>query len=248
MNFITGIIDIVFPPRCLACGAFLRLHPPPSLCEKCMQGIGFISPPLCPRCGMPFEGGQGSEHLCDQCIAEEKPFAVARSMARYEGSLHDAIQKFKYRGKTGIGTALGNILADFVSGVWDMRAFDLVIPAPLHISRLRERGFNQAVILSQPISRRFRIPLDFSSLQRIRFTPPQVGMGRHERSFNVKGAFAVKNHLAVVGKRILLVDDVYTTGSTLTECSHVLADAGAAAVAVLTLARTIGGHAEEKLP
>jgi ComF family protein len=212
-----------------------------------MQGIGFISSPLCPRCGMPFECAEGGDHLCDQCIAGEKPYAVARSMALYEGALHDAIQKFKYRGKTGIGTTLGNLMADFASGIWDMQAFDLIVPAPLHIKKLRERGFNQAVVLSQPVSRRFRIPLDFSSLKRIRATPPQVGMGKHARPLNVKGAFAVQNQEAVEGKRILLIDDVYTTGSTLIECSRVLVDAGAAAVAVLTAARAIGGHTAEKL-
>jgi ComF family protein len=166
-------------------------------------------------------------------------------VGRYEGTILTAIHRFKYHGKTGIGKALGNIMADFASGLWEMGAFDMIIPVPLHIKKLKERGFNQAIILARPLSKRFRIPLEFSALTRVRLTPPQVGIGKKGRSLNVRGAFSVTNPKVISGRKILLIDDVYTTGSTLGECSRVLMDANAQAVAVLTMARTIGGETPE---
>jgi len=246
LSILAGIADIIFPPCCVVCGETLQRHSSLSLCEKCIEGIRFISSPLCPRCGIPFSDAKGYDHLCGRCLTEEKPYALARSVGRYEGPILTAIHRFKYHGKTGIGKALGNIMADYASGIWEMGTFDLIIPVPLHIKRLRERGFNQAVILARELSKRFHVPLDFSSLKRVRFTPPQVGLGRQERSVNVKGAFSITTPQLLSGKKILLVDDVYTTGSTLVECSRVLVDANAEAVAVLTMARATGEHTTEK--
>ena len=249
MNLLAGIADIIFPPCCVVCGELLLHHSSLPLCEKCLAGIRFIDSPLCPRCGIPFPAEEDNDHLCGQCLTEERPYALARSVGRYEGALLTAIHKFKYHGKTGIGKALGNIMADFASGIWEMGTFDLIIPVPLHIKKLRERGFNQAVIMARELSKRFAVPLDFSSLKRVKFTPPQVGMGRKERSLNVKGAFSAVKPRNISGKKILLIDDVYTTGSTLMECSRVLIGAHAGAVAILTMARATGEHpaAEEEI-
>jgi ComF family protein len=133
-------------------------------------------------------------------------------------------------------------MADFAGGIWDMKAFERIVPVPLHRKRLRERGFNQAVILARQLSKRFDIPLDFTSLRREIFTQPQVGLGREARSANVHGAFAARHPERIAGRRILLVDDVYTTGSTLEECTRVLIRAQAEAVVVLTLARAVYDH------
>ena len=123
-----------------------------------------------------------------------------------------------------------------------MKVFDRIVPVPLHRKRLRERGFNQAVILARELSKRFDIPLDFISLRREIFTSPQVGLDREERSANVRGAFSATHPERIAGRRILLVDDVYTTGSTLAECARVLIRANAESVAVLTLARAVRDH------
>ena len=220
----------------------MERHYSAPLCLNCVRGISFITSPLCLSCGIPFSAEQEKDHLCSQCLTERKPYAVARSVARYDGTILNAIHMFKYHGKTGIGNVLGNIMADFVSGIWNMNAFDVIIPVPLHIKRLRERGFNQAVILARVLSKRFKIAFDITSLRRVLSTPPQVGLGKKERSVNVKGAFSVTNQNPISGKKILLIDDVYTTGSTLIECSRVLLDANAEAVAVLTMARAMGEH------
>lgn len=238
-GILTGIADLIFPPRCITCDNLLERHGPLPFCPPCLDGIRFIRSPLCPRCGVPFPVTEGEDHLCGDCLTAEKPYAVARAVGRYEETLLTAIHQFKYRGRTGIGEILGRIMADFAAGIWDMKVFERIVPVPLHRKRLRERGFNQAVILARELSKRFDIPLDFTSLRREVFTPPQVGLGREERSANVHGAFSARHPERITGRRILLVDDVYTTGSTLAECARVLLRANAETVTVLTLARAV---------
>jgi ComF family protein len=238
-EILTGVTDLIFPPLCITCGAVLEEHTPLPFCPPCAAGIHFIRPPLCPRCGIPFSSAEGEDHLCGECLATERPFAVARAVGLYEKTLLTAIHLFKYRGRIGMGEILGRIMADFAGGQWDMTVFSLIIPVPLHRKRLRERGFNQAVILAREIAKRFSLPLDVMTLRREHFTAPQVGLGREERSANVRKAFAVRKPEKIAGRRILLVDDVTTTGSTLTECASVLMKANAEAVAILTLARAL---------
>ena len=241
-EILTGIADVIFPPRCLTCGVIMECHGPLPFCPPCSAGIRFIRSPLCPSCGIPFASPEGEDHLCGECLVTERPYAVARAVGYYEETLLTAIHLFKYRGRTGIGEVLGKMMADFAGGIWDMKLFERIVPVPLHRRRLRERGFNQSMILARELSKRFDIPLDFTSLRREVFTPPQVGLGREARSANVHGAFAVRHPERIAGRRILLVDDVYTTGSTLAECARVLIRAQAEAVAVLTLARAVHDH------
>jgi ComF family protein len=242
IKVLTGIADLIFPPRCLTCGALLEVHGPLPFCPPCTDAIPFIHSPLCLRCGAPFPGTEAEDHVCGECLATERPYAIARSVGRYEETLLKAIHFFKYRGRTGIGRTLGRIMADFAGGTWDMKVFSLVMPVPLHRKRLQERGFNQAVILAREIANRFSLPLDFMTLRREVFTAPQVDLGREDRKKNVRGAFGVRMPEKVAGRKILLVDDVYTTGSTLTECASALMRAHAEAVVVLTLARAVHDH------
>ena len=241
-EILTGIADLIFPPRCITCEELLGQHGPLPFCATCLAGIHFIGSPLCPRCGTPFPVAEGEDHLCGGCLITERPYAVARSVGRYEETLLTAIHRFKYRGKSGIGDLLSEIMADFAEKTWDMKVFSRILPVPLHRRRLRERGFNQAVILARGLSRRFNIPLDFTSLRRNLFTPPQVGLDRKQRLANVQGAFIVTHPERIAGRRLLLVDDVFTTGSTLNECARVLIQAKAEAVAVLTVARAVYDH------
>lgn len=241
-GILTGIADLLFPPRCITCDIILKEHGPLPFCPHCTAGIHFIHSPLCPRCGIPFTAMEGEDHLCGECLVTQRPYAVARAVGLYEETLLQAIHLFKYRGRIGIGKVLGNLMADFAGGIWDMKVFSAIMPVPLHRKRLRERGFNQAVVLARKIAKRFDLPLDFVTLRREVLTKPQVGLGHEERSVNVRGAFTVRKPERTTGKRILLVDDVYTTGSTLAECAGTLLDAGADSVAVLTLARAARDH------
>lgn len=165
-------------------------------------------------------------------MREGRYFSWARGILIYDDATSKAIQKFKYNMDTTYSKALGLIISSYS----DLKSFDMVIPVPLHIKRLRERGFNQSLLLARAVGKRHRITVDPFALKRTRWTVPQVNLSGKERKLNVKGAFEVQKD--VKGKRVLLVDDVYTTGATVRECSKVLKKSGAKDVCVLTLART----------
>ncbi|MDO9586121.1 MAG: ComF family protein, partial [Syntrophales bacterium] len=162
-----------------------------------------------------------------------------RAVGRYETALMDVVHKFKYGGKTAVGERLGKLMAEFPYPAFNIMDYSLIMPVPLHPKRLRQRGFNQAAILAREISRRFSITLDFSSLERVVFTDSQASLGKEKREINVKAAFAVADPGKITGQKIILVDDVLTTGSTAKECARALLKHKAEQVAVLTLARTV---------
>jgi ComF family protein len=177
--------------------------------------------------------------LCGDCLTAPKPFAVARSVAAFDSVLLEAIHALKYDNKTGLGAGLGRMMTgDSYTGM-DMQGYTVIMPVPLHIRRLRERGFNQSLLLAKVISTRYAIPVDFIALRRQIDTPPQTRMGRKERQANIRGAFAVADRERVRKQHVLLIDDVYTTGSTLAECARTLLSGGATRVGALTLARAI---------
>jgi ComF family protein len=233
------LADVLFPPRCHSCRTVAEKLTNDLFCPACEEKIRYIRTPLCPACGIPYDDSEGSDHLCGDCLTAPKPFAVARSVAAFDGVLLEAIHAFKYHNKTGMGTGLGRMMtSDSYTGM-DMQDYTIIMPVPLHIRRLRERGFNQSLLLAKVLSASYAIPLDFITLRRERDTPPQTMMGRKERQANIKGAFGVTDKERVRKQRVLLIDDVYTTGSTLAECARVLLNCGAAQVGVLTLARAI---------
>lgn len=234
-----GIADTVFPPICVACGDVLNNDMESFFCSGCFSKIGFSKSPICSCCGLPFINYKGENHLCSDCISREQYFSAARSVGRYETPLRDAIHLFKYKGKIAVGKALGRLMAGFEYDSFNMRDYSLIMPVPLHQKRLRERGFNQSVVLASEVAVRHHINLDFMTLKRMVYTEPQVNLGRKERDSNVNGAFSITSSEGVNGERIILIDDVYTTGSTVRECARVLLENGAADVAVLTLARAV---------
>lgn len=240
-GLLSGMADCLFPPLCLACDVLLQDRPVLPLCKTCAAGIHRIVSPLCPICGWPYPATVDGDHLCGDCLLTPPAFSCARSLGRYEGTLLDAIHVFKYGGNTNMGRLLGEILAEAAYTGFQPGDWTVLIPVPLHVRRLRERTFNQSVLLARALSGRFGIPVDVLSLKRRRDTTPQVALGRAERRANIQGAFEVASPDRVAGQRVLLVDDVYTTGNTLNECARVLLDGGAVAVAALTLARALHG-------
>jgi ComF family protein len=181
----------------------------------------------------------GENRLCGDCLVTERYFTRARSVGYYQGMLLDAIHQFKYNGKVLFSSLLGDLLANCSLSSIDFRNYDLLIPVPLHKKRLRERGFNQALLLAGRIKKRWKLPVDCSVLKRIRWTDSQINLSRRIRLKNIKGAFQVMNQGKIKEKKILLVDDVYTTGFTANECSKTLIKSGASRVDVLTLARAV---------
>jgi len=207
---------------------------PSYLCPACLEKIEFIEPPVCARCGLPLDEGQ-----CPECRRIKFAFKGARAVGAYEGALRDAIHALKYSGHAVVAHDLGRLLADYILTYPSFAEnVSCVIPAPIHSSRQRERGFNQSQLLARPVAELLRVPLVTDVLKRIKATRPQVELSFEERVENVRGAFGVLDPAPIVDKRVLLIDDVLTTGSTAHEASLTLLNAGASAVYVLTLART----------
>jgi ComF family protein len=251
--------EAVFPARCLECGEFLAPAPAdgvpaapaavdalqllrPYFCPGCLQGVIRAGHPLCPGCGVMFKGGVGEDHLCGRCLETPSPFHMARAAFVYDRSLVDVIHCFKYKRKTQLARPLGVLLFEAFERYWGRAPVDVVLPVPLHRRRLKERGFNQALLLVRRWPARPgmpKVPVDTDVLRRARATAPQAGLGRRGRQANISGAFALRHPERVVDRHILLVDDVITTGATAGECARLLLENGAARVDVLALARVI---------
>lgn len=232
-----SLLALVVPHTCQLCGKTNDNY----LCQDCMDGINFIFEGICTVCGVPFISKASPSHVCSSCIKKRPKFTLARSICVYEGVLMDAVHKLKYHGHTSIAKPFGMLMAErvFLDKNADKSAttYDIVAPVPLHKTRLKERGFNQSLLLAREIAKKHKIQLDFLNLYRRRYTEPQINLKGDERLKNVKGAFGVKSPNVFKGKTVLLVDDVYTTGATVTECAKVLKKSGAKGVYILTLAR-----------
>lgn len=192
---------------------------------------------MCPRCGRPY--ASPPNHLCGHCISHPPPFGRARACTTYSRSTPEApLARALHALKYGRDISYAKPLAQIMVGRSPAdRTYDTIVPVPLHVDRLRWRGFNQAALLARPLARHWRLRLEYRALRRTRATPPQVGLGEAARRRNIADAFEIPPDWSGRGKRILLVDDVYTTGATLEECSRLLLDSGASQVDALVLAR-----------
>ena len=237
--FSRALIDILFPPLCHICKTFIPDAGDIHLCAGCREKLIPLDSPLCPVCGVPFATENGINHLCGPCLSHPPAYTAARAALVFIGPVQDLVHRFKYGHKVHLCRPLGLLTAGHLAGFAAHVAADLVIPVPLHKKRLRWRGYNQAVLLGGILAKQWRLPLLRHNLRRVRWTEPQVNLAATERAENVRGAFAVTDKDAVVGKRVILVDDVFTTGSTVAECAKTLKCAGAEAVFVVTAARVV---------
>jgi ComF family protein len=230
-----GLLDLLLPPRCHICRNAVSSDRPLHICSDCHAALPFILPPACSVCGIPMAGA-GTDHPCGHCIATPPPYRAARAALSYQGACRDLIQAFKYRQKSHLRRPLGLLLAHSLKPFAEDQQPDLLVPVPLHVSRLRQRGFNQAVLLAEILSEQWHIPLLRQGLQRTRATTPQVALTRDQRICNLRDAFQTADSKAIIQRRIMLVDDVFTTGSTLRECATVLLQAGCLEVSAVTVA------------
>jgi len=236
--FVNAILDFLFPPLCHVCRSFIPEAGALHICPSCLEGMQAVGNPLCRLCGIPFPGA-GTDHLCGACLKERPSFDMARAALLYEGQCRELVHAFKYRNKTHLRRPLALLSAAGLTEFVLSREPDVIVPVPLHVRRLRSRGFNQAVLLGELLARAWRLPLARRALRRVRWTEPQISLSADQRRENVKGAFAVADRTVVAGRKVLLVDDVLTTGSTAEECSRVLKRAGATEVTVITVARAV---------
>ncbi len=220
-----GLLDLLFPSRCVGCRETGSL-----LCAKCREEFELVEPPLCPHCGRPMVSGR----LCPLCQRDPLQIDGVRSVAYLDGTLREAIHHFKYSNLQHLAIPLGRLMGQY----WEKSPLpaEIIVPVPLHTDRLRERGYNQAALLARELGKSIGLPISENSLVRVRATRPQVELGAQERKENVNDAFRCSS-MELKGKRILLIDDVCTTGATLEACSMALRQAGARSVWAFTLAR-----------
>ena len=230
-------VDVILPPTCLACR--MPVGEPGGLCPQCWTGAGFIERPYCERLGTPFPSDHGGALISPAALAEPPAYARARAVARYGDVVRDLIHLLKYGDRLDLSHALGRWMTR--AGAELLTDADLLVPVPLHWTRLWQRRFNQSSALARAISDFSGVPTVDHLLARARATPPQFGLARSERARNVQGAFEVpKAHrIEAKGKKLVLVDDILTTGATVDACTKVLLRAGAARVDVLVLARVV---------
>lgn len=231
-NVVTASLDLLFPPSCPYCkemtGDNNRL-----LCRECFSRLKFIKTPYCSCCGKVFLGS-GDNHLCGVCLKSSWAFDKARSFFIYEEITAKLIHDLKYSGKT-TGISTFRWLSEQSDVLDDLKTPDFILPVPLHRKRLQKRGFNQALILARSLFPEEKEKIRHDILLRKVDTPTQAGLSGIERRKNLKNAFAVEKSPEVAGKKVLIMDDVFTTGSTLNECAKVLKAAGCTNVEALTI-------------
>jgi ComF family protein len=221
----TALLNLIFPLRCAGCGQIGA-----AWCPVCNAQVQVIGADVCPHCGRP----QPNRFPCPQCRRSPIEIDGIRSAVIFEGPVRQAIHHLKYNGKIGLAEPLGSFLAER----WRREPLpaDMIVPVPLHQARLQERGYNQSMLLAEQLARASGLPVAEAALKRVKATMPQVTLNAVERKENVQDAFEARAEL-VQDKRILLVDDVCTTGATLEACSLALKQGGAKSVWALTLGR-----------
>ncbi|MCM8779034.1 MAG: ComF family protein [Candidatus Omnitrophica bacterium] len=235
-EFFTGVVDLLYPLHCLICAERIETKEFGPLCSVCFQKIAWNLPPFCSKCGRNIPVELSTENVCLDCKKRRHYFDRAWSVALYTGIMRECIHKFKYEGKLGLVHFFEKILFDFIERFVPIEKFDYLIPVPLHYTKLREREFNQALLLAQPIAKKFQKKLLTGVLYRKKFTAPQTELNAPQRRKNIQGAFGIRKQNILTKKNILIIDDVFTTGSTVDECAKLLKRNGANIVDVLSIA------------
>lgn len=232
------VIDIVYPPSCLACRRAVSGEG--VLCSACWSAMPFIERPYCERLGTPFEQDLGPGIISPEAFANPPVYLRARAVARFtDGPARELVHRLKYGDRIELAEPMGRWMAR--AGADLLKDAQLIVPAPLHRWRLFSRRFNQAAALAAEISRVSGVPWDALALKRVKRAKPQIGLSRAQRADNVQGAFRVseEGRVAIAGKRVLLVDDVLTSGATANAAARILLRGGASQVDLLVFARVV---------
>lgn len=228
---------LLFPPVCAECQNLVSA--PGSLCAACWSKVRFIEKPYCPVLGIPFSHDLGAEILSAEAIADPPPFRRARSVAVHEGAISTMVHRLKYSDRTDLAPWMARWMARAGSEL--LAECDVIVPVPLHARRFWLRRFNQSAELARHLGLLSGKPFEPGALKRVKPTRQQVGLGAMERAANVRGAFRVPENqgIKVRGRRVLLIDDVYTTGATVKAATRALLRGGASSVDVLTFGRAL---------
>ena len=239
-GFMRQAIRFLLPVECTICRSPLTDDPIPHFCAGCWSTIVSSTHSRCTRCDRPFPSpvatAYSPNHVCQPCAERPPSYTKAWTLYPYLPPLQDAICLFKYRGKIALAAPLARLMIDRLP---PLDSVDLIMPVPLHVQRLREREFNQSLLLADRIGRHLDRPVSCNNLTRIAPSPAQTTLSRKGRLKNLRGAFALRHPGSIADKCILLIDDVFTTGTTVNECAKTLRKAGSGNVFVLTLGRTV---------
>ena len=230
-------LELVYPADCAVCKATREPGSRSALCGKCREELRPLSRPFCERCSLPFDGQAGEPVRCSHCADKVFYFEKAVCACRLTGVARECIHRFKYNGALWLGPELAELLIAAARERIEWTKVDCVVPVPLFPARERERQFNQAEWLARRLARTAPANMIANNLRRIRDTATQAFLNAAERAQNVRGAFAARRPEVFMKRRVVVVDDVFTTGATTNECARVLRDAGAASVMVLTVGR-----------
>jgi ComF family protein len=238
-NVSRGFLDAIYPPICLICGR-LSPGPYPHCCQSCFGMFEIVGDQCCELCGEPFQGSQ-KPHLCLACIKGRPPFKWCRGVFLYRGAVAEALSMFKFGSGAGLLAPLEEALAAGIHTLHQVPEVDFIIPVPLSFNGLWKRGFNQSYVLALSAARQLDVKVQTGALKK-KGNRTQVGLSAKERSRNAALSFVPGRDIdRVRGKRVLLLDDIYTTGSTVRRCARILR-AGGASVFVLTLARAVSPY------
>jgi ComF family protein len=233
-TFSDDVIDFIYPPFCGICEQRLRRHEK-NICQTCWRSLTVIEEPFCRRCGLALVS---CATLCSGCRSRQRSFSFARSFGLFDENLQRIIHLFKYRRRRSLADPLAELLATMIRRDRRFQAMEVILPVPLHPLRARQRGYNQSRLMASHLARRIGLQLMANVLVRVKNTASQSNLGLAARRMNVHNAFGVRHAEAIRGRRLMLVDDVYTTGATVEACAQVLLEAGAKEVSVVTVART----------
>ena len=238
-SFFHGLAGLIYPPNCLLCRSRLGQEEQENLlCPLCADSIKPNRPPFCGKCSRPLRE-DFEQNFCRDCRQTEYDFNRAWAATLYNDTMKTLIHFFKYENKTSLRKTFSKLISVFLNDhAFELARFDYLVPVPLHRARLRERGYNQSELILEPLRGTLGVPLASGKLLRKRYTPNQALLGKKERWTNIRGAFTINDSLFFKEKSVLLFDDLFTTGATVSEAARTLKNAGAKEVSVLTLAIT----------
>lgn len=236
-TWLEAALGFLYPPLCQLCHNARAGAAGGLVCAKCRAQVRFIRPPFCERCGLPFEGALTTSFACANCSGVKLHFSSARSAVAARGIVLEAIHRYKYQRALWFEPFLAGLLAEAASPALRGAGWDAIVPVPLFPAKEREREFNQAERLARRLSAATGVPVRAGELRRVRPTPTQTRLSREQRAANMRDAFAVRRGADFAGRRVVLVDDVFTTGATTDACAAALRAAGAVEVCVWTVAR-----------
>jgi ComF family protein len=244
-----ALLDLVFPPFCPVCRAALEDDRRDPLCGACWAALPRIAPPWCRRCGQPMaafpaavaphDDDAAAGPLCGACRRQAPAFAYARAALRYEDAAREALHAFKFGGHRALAAPLADLVVGVLAGRWPAGPPDVLVPVPLHPRRERERGFNQAGLVARHLGRAWGRPVCPEVLARVVATESQTALDSAARLANVRGAFRLRRPDLVAGRHVVLVDDILTTGATVSACARAIEAGGSRTVGVVAVARVL---------